>query len=219
MEDKLFEMGLPSLIALGFVLFFSVILKFANEIKDSFKYIWKFFQKPAIEPTASELLAEVKKLRGVIETLQTTIDAQRTHIDKIESYLEKNKELIELVEKILEHPARIYIDSLGLSIGFSDTLRPREDEDLEDMLLLFKKLVSSFPFANRKLSFELVDVRAINSKSLSSIGNIFSQIAQDNDMKLRVILPKKAIFEKLVKSLQTLRDLKNSDNVEIKEVG
>lgn len=216
--EKLFSLGLPSLIALAVVLFFLVVLKFVPEIKSAFKIILKFFGKNLAEPTASELLDEVRELRSVIEKMQETINAQRSHIDKIESYLEKNKELIELVEKILEHPARIYIDSLGLSIGFVDTLRPRDGENLEEILLHFKNLVSSFPFANRKLSFELVDVRSANGGALSSIGNVFSRIAEDNDMKLRVIIPKKSIFEKLVKSLHTIRDLKNADNVEIKEV-
>lgn len=216
--EKIFSLGLPSLILVAINLLLLIILKFVPEIKSAFKIILKFFGKNLAEPTASELLDEVKQLRSVIEKMQETINAQRSHIDMIEAYLEKNKVLIEIIEKIFEHPARIYIDSLGLSIGFVDTLRPREGEDLEEILHHFKNLVSSFPFANRKLSFELVDVRSSNASALSSVGNIFSRIASDNDMKLRVIIPKKAIFEKLVKSLHTIRDLKNADNVEIKEV-
>ena len=86
-----------------------------------------------------------------------------------------------------------YLSAFGLSISFSETLRITDEHKFHDFLQYCLTFVRAQNVAGKRLTLDLREVHHINSRAIQEITAIVMDVAENNNVFLRVILPRERL--------------------------
>lgn len=165
--------------------------------------------------TVQSLLTEVQELKKTVDTQALQIADQQKHIEKIESILIEFGQILESFRILKSHKSMKFIESITISLGFTDSLRPEYEDNLYSFLEEIEKAIRQVPLSGKKLSLNFLGTRAFNSYANSAISKFFSKISHEDVIRLKVLFPKSANVEKLARNLNSLRSTSGNDNVQV----
>ncbi|NCN11245.1 MAG: hypothetical protein GW938_15515 [Leptospira sp.] len=198
MEPEIFEpKTLGAYIAGSLLLLLAIILKYGKEI-------FAFFKK---SPEPFNLLEEVRSMKK-------TIQEQSEHISRIEKILEEFQLIIEVIRNLRDHPSRKFLESITISLGFTDSLRPDEQDKLRDFLIQFERAIRLIPISGKKLSLNFLETQSMNSQAITAVSNFFANVSIEDVIRLKVLFPE-GRFDKLARNLNALRSTTGTNNVSV----
>ncbi|WP_061216040.1 hypothetical protein [Leptospira santarosai] len=177
--EQIFSASLYQLIAATALVFCLILFKYWGDLKTLWVWAFSAISKNS-NPQIGALLAEIKMQRDVIESY-------RKRLDEFESYVESNRGTLENHTGILEHPAKIFVESQELLFRFTNHLRVSDSHRFGEFLRLLDERVRLMPFADQRLTLDLTGVSTLNSKALSSLYELFHNVGTNNGIRLKYL--------------------------------
>ncbi|UNE66873.1 hypothetical protein FH588_20590 [Leptospira interrogans] len=180
--EKVLEVPLYQLIAATAFIFLLILLKYWKDLKPLWIWVFSAISKNS-DTKLNTLLAEIKPQKDVIENY-------KQRLEKIEKYIESNRGPLENHVGILEHPAKVFVESQGLTFRFTNHLRISDAHRFSEFLKLLEERVRLMPFADQRLTLDLTGVKTLNSKALSSLHELFHRVGTNNGIRLKYLFDK-----------------------------
>jgi hypothetical protein len=146
--------------------------------------------------------------------MKKTIQEQSEHISRIEKILEEFQLIIEVIRNLRDHPSRKFLESITISLGFTDSLRPDEQDKLRDFLIQFERAIRLIPISGKKLSLNFLETQSMNSQAITAVSNFFANVSIEDVIRLKVLFPE-GRFDKLARNLNALRSTTGTNNVSV----
>nr|WP_017854390.1 hypothetical protein [Leptospira interrogans] len=180
--EKVLEVPIYRLIAATAFVFLLILLKYWKDLKSLWVWVFSAISENS-NTKINSLLAEIKTQKDVIENY-------KKRLEEIISYVESNRGPLENHIGILEHPAKVFVESQGLTFRFTNHLRISDAHCFSEFLKLLEERVRLMPFADQRLTLDLTGVKALNSKALSSLHELFHRIGTNNGIRLKYLFDK-----------------------------
>jgi hypothetical protein len=207
------EKDYTSLIASGaaaFTVFVGALLRYWKDIVSIFKK-----DKEKEVQSVQSLLTEVQELKKTVDEQAVKIAYQLKHIEKIEAILLEFGAILESFRVLKSHKSLKFVESITVSLGFTESLRPEYEDNLYSFLEEVEKAIRQVPLSGKKISLNFLGTRAFNSDANTAIAKFFSKISHEDLIRLKVLFPKSSNEEKLSKNLNSLRSTSGNDNVQV----
>jgi predicted PurR-regulated permease PerM len=167
--------------------------------------------KKTIQKQSDQIIEQRKKLQDQSEKL---IEQQK-HIERIEQILTEFESILNSLRKLKNHKTIKYIESITISLGFVDSMRPEAEDNFYDFLEEIEKLLRQSPFAGKKLSLNFLGTNAINSHANAAIARYFAKVSQEDLFRLKVIFNGNKNFDRMARNLNMLRSTTGNENVQV----
>ena len=106
------------------------------------------------------------------------------------------------------------MESITISLGFTDSLRPDEQDKLRDFLIQFERAIRLIPISGKKLSLNFLETQSMNSQAITAVSNFFANVSIEDVIRLKVLFPE-GRFDKLARNLNALRSTTGTNNVSV----
>ncbi|EMK12900.1 MULTISPECIES: hypothetical protein [Leptospira] len=180
--DQILTVPLYQLVLATAFVFLLFLLKYWKDLKTFCIWIFSTISKNS-NSKINSLLAEIKTQKDVIESY-------RKRLEEFESYVKSNRGALENHTGILEHPAKVFVESQGLTFRFTNHLCISDSHRFGGFLKLLEDRIRLMPFADQRLTLDLTGVKTLNSKALSSLHELFHRVGTNNGIRLKYLFDK-----------------------------